>query len=338
MSEQKQKYYADSMAFLALQGQPPVFDSSKRPQLQLAHLTSVLPFVKDFDAALDAHRTFREQALSNNDVHEIRTCNDVARTGSLGLVFGMQHTPPHMTRERLLQLHHAGVRVMQLAYNGPSDYGGGFTSIIGLTESGKELLEWMAEVGMILDLSHANQKTAYMALNFIQKEKLPLKPMTSHTGAASIFPHQRNMDSDAMEGVAATSGYIGILLINFYLGKQYTDGLKNFLRHVTRTITTVGSEAVGIGSDCPHIGQTMVQAKQQYINMTRTLETGGTFGEYFPDRPIPIIKNGRTVFDILYEKLTSVTPFGAEGFSERVVDNLCGGNFKSYLERSLPRA
>ena len=338
----EQKSYADSMAFLALQGQPPVFDPSKRPRLSLAHVTSVPPFVQEFEAALAVHRDFREVALTNHGVHEIRSAADVRRQGSMGLLFGMQHTPPGMTRARLQQFYHAGVRVMRLAYRDPTEYGGGFASVIGLTDHGKEMLEWMAECRILLDLSHANQRTVRMALDFIQKEGLPLKPMISHTGCASVFQHSRNVVDGTMEDVVATGGYIGILLISFYLGREWAgkkrgDPLRNFLKHVVHAVTAVGSEAIGIGSDCPHIDQTPTKAEQQFIRMTRMLKTSGTFGEYFPDRPVEIIRQGNTMFDILHARLTAATPFGAEGFSERVVDNLCGGNFRSYLERSLPR-
>ena len=340
----KQKPYADSMAFLALQGQPPTFDPSKRPQLALAHVTTVPPFIQEFEAALAAHRNFREVALANPGVREIRTQDDVLKQdGTMGLVFGMQYMPPKMTHSRLQQLHNAGIRIMQLAYDGPTEYGGGFTSTIGLTDRGKELIMWMAECRMLLDLSHANQRTTSMALSFIQKEGLPLKPMISHTGCASAYQHQRNVVDGAMEDIAQMGGYIGILLISFYLGREWVgkkkgDPLKNFLRHVTHAVTTVGSEAIGIGSDCPHIDQTLIQAEQQYNKMTRTLKTGGTFGEYFPDRPEEVTEHGSVMFDVLYEKLTAAKPFGAEGFSERVVDNLCGGNLKSFFARSLPRA
>lgn len=325
MNIPKKKYYADSLAFFALQGQPPIFDLNKHPQLSLAHLTSAPPFAKDFGVALAAHRIFREQALSNPDVHEVRTGEDLELPG-MGVVFGLQHAPEGMTLKRMQTFAQEGVRFMTLAFDGASEYGGGFLSEGGLTARGRELIEWMSETGIILDLSHANDKTACDALKFIQQKylQLPVRVVATHTGCASIFPHPRNLSDAVLWGIAYQGGYIGITAVTFFLGRQDSSYLENVARHVAYAVKTCGNNKVGIGSDSPHIDMTMEEAEKHFGVMTKMLKTSGRFGEYFPDRSPKLIEHGSQMFETFHKVLG---PFA---------ESVLGRNFKSFLKRSLP--
>jgi microsomal dipeptidase-like Zn-dependent dipeptidase len=316
------KYYADSLAFFALQGQPPIFELTKHPQLSLAHLTSAPPFLKDFDAALAAHKTFREQALSNPDVHEVRTAKDLELPGT-GIVFGLQHAPEGMTFERVRMLAREGVRFMTLAFDGASAYGGGFLSEGGLTARGRELIEWMSQCGIILDLSHANDRTARDALDFIWLKRFPVRVAATHTGCRSIFPHPRNLSDAVLWGLTYRDGYVGITAVTFFLGGQDSSYLENVARHVAYAIRVCGGYKVGIGSDSPHIDMTMAEAEKHFGVMTKMLKTKGKFGEYFPDRPPELIEHGSRMFEVFGEVLTQ---------SPEVL----GGNFRDFLKRSLP--
>lgn len=314
------------MAFLGLQGQKPVFSTSERLKLNLAHLTSVPPFIKDFAQAFEAHCAFKLSALSYPDVHEIRTKDDIDLRGSMGLLFGMQHAPEGLTRDRVQELFDANIRVMGIAYDGPTEYGNGFKGSGGLTERGRDLIEWMSDVGMIFDVSHANDTTARMALNFIAEAGLSMYPMASHSGCDAVFPHARNMPDDIMWKIADLDGYVGILAITFFIAKQGDNYLEAFAQHVAHAIDVCdASKFVGIGSDCNHLDMTMTEARAHFDRMMQMLGTKGTFGEYFPDRPPELIENGSQMFDCLDAALTQFP------------DGVLGENFRKFLKRSLPR-
>jgi len=216
------KYYADSMAFIGLQGQPPTFDLSCRPRLSLAHLTSVPPFLKKYEDALNMHNSFRNIALRNLGVHEIRTSADVSgNPGSMGLLFGLQHAPEKLTVLRVRQLSELGVRSMAIAYDEPNEYGSGFKNPKGeLTKCGENLIRWLGRYGIILDLSHAGHETAVNAMSLILRERLPTKVMASHSGCFSIFRHPRNLMNQSIRAIRVLDGYIGIPLITFLISKE----------------------------------------------------------------------------------------------------------------------
>lgn len=319
------KYYADSMAFIGLQGQLPVFDLSKPPQLSLAHLTSVPPFIKNFQDVLTAHRIFVSLALSNSDVQHIKTKSDLATNDGIGLFFGMQHAPDKMTQSRMQKLHHEGLQSMAIAYDGPNEYGAGFKADGGLTDRGKKLIEWMSMYDIILDLSHANHQTARDALDFICLKRLPMRPMASHSGCYSVFPHPRNLPDDILKEIANQGGYVGIPAITFLIAKEGDDYLETFAWHIAHAINVCDNKTIGVGSDCNHLDMTMEAARGHFETMTKMLKTGGTFREYFPDRPLELILNGSRMFEFFDHAITQ--------FPDRVL----GENFKEFLNRSLPR-
>jgi microsomal dipeptidase-like Zn-dependent dipeptidase len=322
-----QKYYADSMAFLGLQGQPPVNCS----QLSLAHITSVPPFIKDADAALAVHQTFKRQALSepNKNVHEVLTRPHLDRPASMAMLFGMQHAPAKMTLALMWRFRNAGIRSMAIAYDSHTEYGCGFKgSTDRLTGNGMKLIEWMAETGIILDISHAGHMTARMALDFIRQENLPMKPMASHSGCYAVFPHPRNLPDDILERIVDLEGYVGIPALTFIIAKRNEPYLDAVVRHLKYSIGK--GCRTSIGSDCNHIDMTMEAAAIHFATMTKMLETEGTFGEYFPDRPPELIENGSRMFEMLEKKLLEAK------MPVSTVENILGQNFRSFLARALP--
>lgn len=332
MSIPKESFYADSMAFFALPGQPPKFALGSRPRLALAHLTSAPPSIKDFSSTIEAHKAFVQVVLANPGVEMIRTAESLGAISSVntGLLFGLQCTPAAITYGDLHALFTAGVRTMSLTYEGATEYGGGFKAGGRLTGRGEKVIRWMADTGFILDLSHAGHSTARNALNYIRQERLPIPVMASYSGCYSVYPHLRNFSDDILESIASADGYLGIPLITFFLGRRDGDYLDRFSRHITHALSVMGKGKVGIGSDCPHINMTMEQAEKQFSDMTKMPKTGGSFREYFPDRPPELIKHGSNLFKILEHTLSTK--------NLHLFDpGILGQNFRDFLKRSLPQ-
>jgi len=321
--------YADSLGFIGLPGQAPVF-TARQPRVSLMHVTSAPPFVDSYEAALAAHTAFRDQALQNKEAHAVLTRDDVGKGSGVGLLFGLQHAPKDMTPARLQKLYLAGVRVMSIAYDKGNEYGGGFKSTAGLTAKGKDLIRMMAATGIILDLSHANHQTARDALEMIFQGLLFLGgqfcPMASHSGCSSVFPHPRNLPDDILKDLSYLQGYVGIPAITFFLTRKDGGYLRAFEEHVAHAVNTCPNDIVGIGSDCPHVSMTMEEAREHFSRMQAMLSTNGSFGEYFPDRPPGVIERGSMMFELFNTVL------------EKFPGGVLGANFMNYLRRSLPQA
>lgn len=314
-------YYADSMAFLGLQGQPP----DRHAQLDLALVTSAPPFLTSYSKTLAAHGLFMEQALATTETYAVTSRESLNRPQGTGLVFGLQHAPQDLRKDDVRELYREGIRSMALAYNGPTEYGHGFQSMGGLTKRGQKLIEWMTEYGIILDLSHTNDETALAALQFVVTSLGATDVMASHSGCRAVYDHPRNLSDEAIRQIHGLGGYVGIPAITFFIGAQGEDYFEAFAEHVKHAIEVCGdTHHVGIGSDCNHLDMSMEAARFHYEKMTQMLKTEGKFGEYFPDRPPELIQHGSHMFEVFQHML-----------ARKVPDAVLGENFKNFLKHAL---
>ena len=80
----------------------------------------------------------------------------------------------------------------------------------GLSEKGKKIIHKMNELGMMIDLSHGSKKLFYDVLAITSK---PL--LVSHSNAAALTPHTRNLDDAQLVALKKNKGVVGV---NFYSG------------------------------------------------------------------------------------------------------------------------
>lgn len=322
-------FYADSMAFIGQPGTKPSFEIAPRPRLNLAHLTSVPPFIRDPKMAESTHSDFYTEILGNKNVKPVFTKGQLAGLSqeTLGVVIGMQHAPDEITDEIVWKYSHMGVRTMGLAYDGTTSYGGGFlVPSVSLTRAGRTLLHRMADCTIILDISHCGYTTALEALRYIRDNNLRIKPMASHAGVYDVFSHERNMRTDILVLLRELDGYIGIPLLSFLLGPVGTHALTELQHHVTLAAAIMGEDRVGIGSDCPHMDMNEDEARAAFARMKAMIDNNGKFGAYFPDRPPEITRRGTQMFRFL-EMQTMLMDH---------VPGILGDNFRNFLMRALP--
>lgn len=80
----------------------------------------------------------------------------------------------------------------------------------GLSKEGKSIIRKMNDLGMMVDLSHASKKTFYDVMKVSKKPVL-----VSHSNAAKLTPHSRNLDDRQLKALKKNRGVIGV---NFYSG------------------------------------------------------------------------------------------------------------------------
>ena len=85
----------------------------------------------------------------------------------------------------------------------------------GLSPLGKELVAQANRLGLILDGSHAHND---LVRQMMLLSKTPI--VLSHTGAATIFDHPRNVTDDILRKLAETGGVIQMNAYSSYLKKS----------------------------------------------------------------------------------------------------------------------
>lgn len=233
---------------LAVQIIPCLADSMARsvslslPGPSLVHLTSELNFpLWDPEEAIEAHERFYFRALENPKIRVLRTKADLAPDGKIHVLLGMRYVPDRMTLLHMEKLKNRGLRVLSLAYDYRTQYGDGCRGTGELTDKGEDLLRWMAECGIMLDLSHTGYVTANNALSFILQNNLPVAVMASHSGCFTESRSCQDLTDVLLRRVAHMKGYVGI---------SYTHPTE-FLIHVRRAFRIMlGRGNIGISSAC----------------------------------------------------------------------------------------
>ena len=173
-----------------------------------------------------------------------------------GLVLLMEGADPIVQVSDLPQWWQRGLRMIGMTY-GDTKYGAGVAGghlgfkQAGLTPDGFALLERMAEIGFIWDISHLTEAGMWQGLEMGFR-----RVCASHANAQSITPTSRHLSDDMIRAVAGQGGVIGLVLYNAFLeprwrkDKRIVVTVEEHLRkHAEHIASLVGWGHVGIGSD-----------------------------------------------------------------------------------------
>jgi membrane dipeptidase len=178
-------------------------------------------------------------------VTDVRSIETAAADGKLAVGFDIEGMNAVGGQLTLIELYYdLGVRWMLVAYNRNNRAGGGCQDEdTGLTPYGKQIILEMARVGMMLCCSHTGRRTALEAIDLS-----PNPVIFSHSNAAAVHFHARNIDDETIKACARRGGLIGINGIGRFLGLN-DDRSETYVRHVDYIVQLVGPEHVAIGLD-----------------------------------------------------------------------------------------
>lgn len=120
---------------------------------------------------------------------------------------------------------------ISLTWDGENRYGGGVGSSIGLKEDGKQLLEWMNERQIPVDISHASDYLAYDIFNLIHKNNMSLPVLASHSNMRAISPMARNLPDEVIKELIERNGLIGINFFRHFSGGKDPRALSYHIHH-----------------------------------------------------------------------------------------------------------
>lgn len=142
-----------------------------------------------------------------------------------------------------------GVRSSQITYNFQNWAGSGCNEPngSGLTMFGHELVEKMNDVGMLIDLSHANMRT--MA-DTIAASETPV--IVSHSCCKALMDHNRNTTDENIRAIADKGGLFGVTQMRPFMTLQVDNAVHFYYEHIEHAINVAGIDHVCIGSDRDH--------------------------------------------------------------------------------------
>lgn len=202
------------------------------------------------DQALRHIGRVRRGLLDRGDVAIVRTVADIeaARaSGRLAVNFNFQGGGPYGQDPGLVEPFRAlGVGLAILSYNSRTALGDGCQEPgnAGLSTLGRRFVTEMNRAGVMIDLSHAGERTA---LETIEHSIDPV--VFSHSNPRSEHAHVRNIGKKLIRACAETGGVIGINSLSFMLSDSGRSTVEDFTAHVDAVAQLVGPDHVALGMD-----------------------------------------------------------------------------------------
>ena len=260
------------------------------PALHLSRSFARADEMLDAAHALAARHPQRFRLVGNGD-----ELDSAHKAGVIAGIAGIEGG--HALEESLAKLEHffaRGLRVLTLVWNNHLSWirscqaGAGAGVPAGLSGFGREVVRRMNELGIVVDLSHAGERSFYDAL-----ETSAQPVIASHSGCTALHDHPRNLSDAQLRALAARGGVIGIVFhpgfldadaraeearvrkLPEYLELDPAVPLRKFLgqqrvmrthaaplpaerlvEHVLHAVEVAGIEHVGLGSDYDGIERT----------------------------------------------------------------------------------
>ena len=173
--------------------------------------------------------------------------------------------------DNIAKFRDMGVQYITLCHNGDNDIcdsARGKNEWRGLSPFGKEVIREMNRQGVLIDLSHASERSFFQAL---ENSEVPI--VATHSSARALCDHPRNLTDEQLKALAERGG---VAQVCFYKGFINEDAekasLSDAIRHINHMVEIMGIDHVGIGSDFDGDGELIgCSATNELINITMRL-------------------------------------------------------------------
>jgi membrane dipeptidase len=244
------------------------------PETDEERLASMLPngpapFFQPLPAPISLGHARREADAMIDLLHELasdgelvvaRDPEDVEAALGEGLLAAILHfegaEPVDPGLASLETFYGRGLRSLGLVWSRPNAFAEGVTFAFpstpdtgpGLTEAGRRLVVESNRLGILLDLSHLNER------GFWDVAALSQAPLVaSHSNAHELSASSRNLTDAQLDEIGRSGGIVGI---TFHAGMLGPDGgvgpslpLARIVDHVDYVVDRIGIDHVGFGSD-----------------------------------------------------------------------------------------
>ena len=161
-------------------------------------------------AVLERYPELAGLAVSPSDANRLK------RQGKRAIFIGIENGYPIGNDLSLIQVYYSkGARYITLCHTKNNDICDSSTDTVefaGLSEFGKNVVQYMNKIGMMVDVSHVSDKSFYDILSI---SKAPI--IASHSCARAICNNKRNLDDRMLQSLAKNGGVIQMCILSDYV-------------------------------------------------------------------------------------------------------------------------
>ena len=298
-------------------------------------------FKRTFEACLNSISAARKRLRNNkNQIVLARQGSDIGKAfknGKTAVFFQFQGggEPIEDKLSRIDIFYELGLRILQVTHHYNNLLGGGALekNPIGLTELGFSAIEYMNNIGIIPDISHASH---LCALDVIKTSTNPV--ILSHSAARAIVNNARCAPDEVIRALAESGGVMGIFMMSFWLTNDPVPTIDHLIKQIKHIINIGGIDSVGISNDYSISGEPNLakinnnneEGVKLYHPWWKSIKEKGVLGyEELPKHVvIPELNNIKRMY-IIHQALEY------NNFTAREIEKIMGGNWTRVLRETL---
>ncbi len=227
-----------------------------------------------------------------------------AQQTPIGYVLSLEGADSIVSFDHLEQAYSNGLRAIGPAHYGPGTYAQGTDATGGIGPLGKELLDKMHALNIILDATHLCDESFWESLTHFKGAV-----WASHSNCRALVPDHRQFSDDQLKALIERGAVIGTAFDAWMLSPHWTRGastpegenvsLQDVVKHIDHVCQLAGNSLyAGIGSDLD-----------------------GAFGREQSPRDVDTIADLQKIAEILKQK----------GYQDQDIENILSGNWMRFL-------
>ncbi|MFC4311624.1 membrane dipeptidase [Steroidobacter flavus] len=170
---------------------------------------------------------------------------EAKKNGKVAVILGTQGSDfidRHLSRVRIL--HKLGVRYIGLTYTGATLFADGCGEIrdAGLTFLGKEFIDAVNELPMLLDLAHTGHRSRFEGATMAKH------PVCTHSNAYAVNPNDRNTKDESALIIAEKGGVMGVTGLVRAVA-PCDSSIEHMVEHADHWVRRIGVQHTGLGLD-----------------------------------------------------------------------------------------
>lgn len=238
-------------------------------------------YALDFTMGVMA-KLFQLERVSDGQFKIVRSVDKLEKCldkGTMAAVLHFEGAEAIDTNLNALEVfYQAGLRSLGIVWSRPNAFAEGVPFAFpqspdtgpGLTDAGKALVRACNQLGIMIDLSHINEKGFW---DVAAISDAPL--VATHSNVHALCPLTRNLTDKQLDAIKETDGMVGLNFGVAFLrgdGKHEVDTpLEVMVSHIDYLVERVGIDRVGFGSDFD--GTSVPQALGDAAGLPKLIDT-----------------------------------------------------------------
>lgn len=241
-----------------------------RPEEHSDHFSRAMELIDMLEADVAECKNEIEFARNAKDIELITGNNRIAAVLCLegGQLVGNDI-------DNIDMFYRRGMRYLTLAWNYGTDWCGGAKDDEnkGLLQFGKQVIDRLNKLGIMIDVSHVNKKSLHDILDYTNATVI-----ATHSGAYNINNSNRNLSNEHIKEIARRGGIIGSVFYPYFLNNTDKATIGDVIKHINYICKLTGSvDNIALGSDFDGIDITPegLEDVSKFPNLTKALCSEG---------------------------------------------------------------